>query len=629
MRSVQPLIETRPPSVAHLFLDRVNATPDAEAYRYPDRTGPDGTVADERWHTLTWAQTAQRVKAVAAGLMALGIRPADRVAISSGTRVEWITADLGIMCAGAATTTVYPTTNTDETAFILADSGSRALFAEDTEQLAKAVESRDRLPELTHVILFDAPDGGITADGLTVLTLAELEALGSQHLALDPGAVEASVEAIDGDGLATLVYTSGTTGRPKGVRLSHDGLAYQGLAQAESALIAADDVQYLWLPLAHVFGKTLVSGQIHTGHTMAVDGRVDRIVHNLPLVRPTVMAAVPRVFEKVCNSVAGNARARGGITYGIFRWAVDVARSHARATEARRLATGRGGAPLALRLQHALADRLVYARIRAAFGGRLRRAVSGSAPLAPEITYFFAGAGIPVLEGYGMTETTGAVAVNRQHDMRIGTVGTALPGSEIRIAEDGEVLLRGPGVMRGYHNLPDRTAEALDADGWLYTGDIGELDADGCLRITDRKRDLFKTSGGKFVAPSEIEGRFKAVCPFVSNILVIGEGRNYCTALITLDESVIMPWAAEHGLAGGSYADVVATPEVRRLIDGFVRRLNGELQRWQTVKKFTLLPRDLDVEHGELTPSLKIKRPVVERTYAAAVDGMYEGTNEW
>ncbi|WP_405017369.1 AMP-dependent synthetase/ligase [Kitasatospora sp. NBC_00070] len=630
MSSAQSTIDRRPPSVAHLFLSRVEATPNGEAYRFPvpvDEHAADGAPGAEQWRSLTWAQTAERVTAVAAGLMSLGIGPEDRVALSSSTRIDWIVADLGNMCAGAATTTVYPSTNAEETAFILANSASRAMFAENATQLAKVVSRRAELPELRTVILFDAPAGELETGGLDVLTLDELEQRGKAHLAEHPDAVSKAVEALDREQLATLIYTSGTTGRPKGVRLVHDCWAYEGLAQQESGLLRADDVQFMWLPLSHVFGKTLISGQIATGHVMAVDGRVDRIIHNLPVIRPTMMASAPRIFEKVYNGIAGKARAQGGAKYKIFLWAARVARDYARTTQANRIATGQNTAPLGLTLQHTIADKLVYAKIRAAFGGRMRGAVSGSAALAPEIGYFFAGAGVPVLEGYGLTETSAGSTVNREEDFRVGTVGQPLPGTEVRIAEDGEILLKGPGVMRGYHNLPEQTGEVLEADGWFHTGDIGELDG-GFLRITDRKKDMFKTSGGKYVAPSEVEGKFKAVCPFVSNILVIGNGRNFCTALIGLDEAVIMPWAAEHGLAGKSYAEVVASPEVNQLIDGFVQRLNGELQRWQTIKKFSLLPRDLDIEHGELTPSLKIKRPVVERTYADAVTEMYAGTVE-
>ncbi|MFC9327784.1 AMP-dependent synthetase/ligase [Kitasatospora sp. NPDC057015] len=625
------IVAGRPASVAHLFLDRVAATPGDEAYRYPvpvDEHAADGAPGAEQWRSLTWAQTAVRVKAVAAGLMSLGIRPEDRVALSSSTRVEWIIADLGNMCAGAATTTVYPSTNADETAFILSDSGSRALFAENAAQLDKAISRLDQLPELRTVVLFDAPAEVPEPAGVAVLTFAELERLGNEYLAEHPDAVDKAVAAIDKEQLATLIYTSGTTGRPKGVRLVHDCWAYEGRAQEASGLLRAEDIQFMWLPLSHVFGKTLISGQIATGHVMALDGRVDRIIHNLPAIRPTLMASAPRIFEKVYNGIAGRARAEGGAKYKIFLWAARVAREHARTAQATRIATGRESVPFVLGLQHALADKLVYAKIRAAFGGRMRGSVSGSAALAPEIGYFFAGAGVPILEGYGLTETSAGSCVNRAEDFRIGTVGLPLPGTEVRIAEDGEILLRGPGIMRGYHNLPEKTAEVLEPDGWFHTEDIGELTEDGFLRITDRKKDLFKTSGGKYVAPSEVEGKFKAICPFVSNILVIGNGRNYCTALIALDESVIMPWAAEHELAGRSYAEVVSSPQVRELIEGFVQRLNGDLQRWQTVKKFTLLPRDLDIEHGELTPSLKIKRPVVEKTYADAVAEMYAGAVE-
>ncbi|MGX4737385.1 AMP-dependent synthetase/ligase [Kitasatospora griseola] len=632
MSSAQSMIERRPPSVAHLLLSRVKATPNGEAYRYPvpvDEQAADSAPGAEQWRSLTWAQAGERIRAVAAGLMALGIRAEDRVAIASATRIEWIIADLGNMCAGAATTTVYPSTNADETAFILANSGSRALFAENAGQLRKAVEQKAELPALEYVILFDAAgEDARSADGLTVLTLAELEQRGAAYLGENPDAVDKAIDSLDKEQLATLIYTSGTTGRPKGVRLVHDCWSYEGVAQEASGLLRSDDVHFMWLPLSHVFGKTLISGQIATGHVMAVDGRVDRIIHNLPVIRPTLMASAPRIFEKVYNGIAGKARAEGGAKYKIFMWAAQVARDYAQTIQANMVAHGHESAPLGLRLKHALADKLVYTKIRAAFGGRLRGAVSGSAALAPEIGYFFKGAGVPVLEGYGLTETSAGSTVNRAEDFRVGTVGIPLPGTEVRIAEDGEILLRGPGVMRGYHELPEQTAEVLEPDGWFHTGDVGELGAGGYLRITDRKKDMFKTSGGKYVAPSEVEGKFKAICPFVSNILVIGNGRNYCTALIGLDEPVIMPWAAEHGMAGKSYAEVVADPATVELIDGYVKRLNGELQRWQTIKKFTLLPRDLDIEHGELTPSLKIKRPVVEKTYADRVTAMYAGANE-
>ncbi|MFG3040383.1 MULTISPECIES: AMP-dependent synthetase/ligase [unclassified Streptomyces] len=624
MSDTQTLIENRPPSVAALFLERVGRTPDAEAYRYPVAAA-SGTGPDE-WKSLSWGQAAERVFAIAAGLVDLGVQPEERVALASSTRVEWILADLGVMCAGAATTTVYPQTNAEESAFILADSESRVLIAEDAAQLAKAVERRAELPNLHHVVVVDAT--GVESDGDWVLTLAELEARGRAYLEDHPEAVKERVGAITATQLATVIYTSGTTGRPKGVRLPHDNWSYMAKAIASTGLVTQDDVQYLWLPLAHVFGKVLTSGQIEVGHVTAVDGRVDKIIENLPVVQPTYMAAVPRIFEKVYNGVAAKARAGGGAKYKIFQWAAEVARTYAKTTQDNFRRTGTASAPFGLTAKHKVADALVYGKIREAFGGNLRACISGSAALAPDIGYFFAGAGIHILEGYGLTESSAASFVNPGEAYRTGTVGKPLPGTEVRIADDGEILLRGPGIMEGYHGLPEKTAEVLESDGWFHTGDIGELSADGYLRITDRKKDLIKTSGGKYIAPAEVEGQFKAVCPFVSNILVHGADRNFCTALIALDEPALLGWAAEHDLAGRTYAEVVADQRTQKLIQGYVDRLNEGLQRWQTIKKFRLLPRDLDIEHGELTPSLKLKRPVVEREYKDLIEEMYAGSRE-
>ncbi|MFI6933021.1 AMP-dependent synthetase/ligase [Streptomyces sp. NPDC050287] len=623
MSDTQTLIENRPPSVATLFLERVAATPDAEAYRYP--VPPASGQGPDDWKSLSWAQAAERVYAVAAGLIELGVQPEQRVALASSTRLDWILADLGIMCAGAATTTVYPQTNAEESAFILSDSESRVLIAEDAAQLAKAVEKKAELPDLTHVVVID-PAGVETADW--ILTLDELEKRGAARLEKEPDLIKERVGAITKDQLATLIYTSGTTGRPKGVRLPHDNWAYMAKATAATGLISAEDVQYLWLPLAHVFGKVLTSGQIEVGHVTAVDGRVDKIIENLPVVEPTYMAAVPRIFEKVYNGVAAKARAGGGAKYKIFQWAAEVAREYAKVAQDNFRRTGTASVPFGLGAKHTVADALVYAKIREAFGGNLRACVSGSAALAPEIGYFFSGAGIHILEGYGLTESSAASFVNPGEAYRTGTVGKPLPGTEVRIADDGEILLRGPGIMQGYHKLPEKTAEVLEPDGWFHTGDIGELSPDGYLRITDRKKDLIKTSGGKYIAPAEVEGQFKAVCPYVSNILVHGADRNFCTALIALDEVAIVEWAKENGLEGKSYAEVVAAPATVSMVEGYVKQLNEGLQRWQTIKKFRLLPRDLDVEHGEITPSLKLKRPVVEREYKHLIDEMYAGARE-
>lgn len=629
MSDTQTLIENRPPTVAALFLERVAATPNAEAYRYPVPAA-GGSGGPDDWKSLSWGQAAERVFAIAAGLADLGLQSEDRVALASNTRVEWILADLGVMCAGAATTTIYPSTNGEESAFILADSESRVLIAEDAKQLAKARAHRADLPRLAHVVVLEAEDAVAHESDPEgwVLSLADLEARGKEYLAKHPEAIKERIAAITADQLATLIYTSGTTGRPKGVRLPHDNWAYMAKATVATGMINSDDVQYLWLPLAHVFGKVLTSGQIEVGHVTAIDGRIDKIIENLPIVQPTYMAAVPRIFEKVYNGAAGKARAAGGAKYKIFKWAAGVAREYAKVSQDNFRRTGNASVPLGLATRHKVADALVYSKLRDAFGGKLRAAISGSAALAPDIGYFFAGAGIHILEGYGLTESSAASFVNPGEAYRTGTVGKPLPGTEVRIADDGEILLRGPGIMQGYHGLPDKTAEVLEADGWLHTGDIGELSPDGFLRITDRKKDLIKTSGGKYVAPAEIEGRFKAICPYVSSIVVHGADRNFCSALIALDGPAILTWAADHGLEGKTYAEVVAAPETVRLVETYVQTLNEGLQRWQTIKQFRLLPRDLDVEHGDLTPSLKLKRPVVEREFKYLIDEMYAGSNE-
>jgi long-chain acyl-CoA synthetase len=624
----QDLIENRPPSVAALFLERVQATPDAEAYRYPVPATGEGP---EEWRSYSWGEAAERVFAIAAGLTALGVRPEERVAIASNTRVDWILCDLGILCSGAATTTVYPSTDTEETAYILADSESRVLIAEDASQLAKVRERRAELPALSHVVVIEE-QGAVAAEGDPedwVLSLGELVRRGAAYLEQNPQCVKETVAAIRADQLATLIYTSGTTGRPKGVRLPHDCWSYMAKAIARTGLVTAEDVQYLWLPLAHVFGKVLTAGQIEVGHITAVDGRIDKIIENLPVVQPSYMAAVPRIFEKVYNGVAAKAKAGSPVKYKIFLWAAGVAREYGKVTQDNFRRTGVASAPAGLKVKHAVADKLVYAKLRDAFGGNLRACVSGSAALAPDIGYFFSGAGIHILEGYGLTESSAASFVNPGEAYRTGTVGKPLPGTEVRIADDGEILLRGPGIMEGYHGLPEKTAEVLEEDGWFHTGDIGELSSDGYLRITDRKKDLIKTSGGKYVAPAEVEGQFKAICPYVSNILVHGADRNFCTALVALDEASLTQWADEQeGLKGKPYGEVVVSEQTRKMVEGYVEQLNSGLQRWQTIKKFRILPRDLDIEHGELTPSPKLKRPAVEREFGHLIEEMYEGTRE-
>ena len=597
------VIENRAPSVGRQFFDRVAATPNREAYRYPK---------GERWESQTWKETGEHVTKLAAGLVALGIEPEQRVGIASGTRFEWILADLAVMCAGAATTTVYPSTMADDVGYILADSECRVVFAEDDGQIAKLVERKAELPHLEKVVTFDG-----ATDGDWVIGMADLEKLGEELLASDPDVVESRIAATKPESLATLIYTSGTTGRPKGVRLQHKSWTYEGAAIQAQHILDENDLQFLWLPMAHSFGKVLLSTQLACGFATAVDGRVDKIIDNLAVVRPTFMGAAPRIFEKAHGRIVTMQASEGGLKEKIFKQAFKVG------LERDRLVREGKPVPFLLAKQHALFDKLVFSKIRDRFGGRVRFFISGAAALNREIAEWFGAAGINILEGYGMTESSAGSFVNHPDDNRFGTVGPVIPGSEVRIAEDGEVLIKGPGVMEGYHNLPEQTAEALTEDGWLRTGDIGELDADGYLRITDRKKDLFKTSGGKYIAPSAIESQFKAICPYASQFLVHGSERNFCVALITLDPDAMEGWAAENGMAGASYADIVGSQQVKDMVGGYVETLNARLNRWETIKKWILLDHDLTVESGELTPSMKVKRKVVEQNYRDDIDQLY------
>jgi long-chain acyl-CoA synthetase len=592
-------------SMASLFLDRVASTPDKAAFKRPQGSG---------WETFTWKQTGEKVKILAAGLRALGLKDEERVAILSGTRLDWILADIAILCAGGATTTIYPQNTPDECAFVIQDSNSVLLFAEDDGQVNKILQKRAELPTLKHVITFD----GKPSDDGFVMTLAALEEKGRAHHAANPDEYEKIARAVKNDALATLIYTSGTTGRPKGVELTHDCWVYEAEGLDACGILRSDDVQLLWLPMAHSFGKVLQAIQIKLGFESAVDGRQEKLVDNLASVRPTFVAAVPRVFEKVYNKVVAGAKEGGGLKYTIFKWAIE----NGKQASAMRQKGQQPGGLLGIKL--GLADKLVYSKLRDRFGGRLRFFVSGSAPLSRDVHEFFDAAGITILEGYGLTETSAASFVNLPNKMRIGTVGPALPGTEVKIApEDGEILIRGRGVMRGYHGLPDQTAETLK-DGWLHTGDIGEMN-DGFLRITDRKKDLIKTSGGKYVAPQAIEGKWKAMNPLLSQVVVHGNNRQFCSALVSLDPEAAKKFAIDNGLGDLAYGDLVKHPKINEAIQQSMNELNAGLARYESLKKFAILPKELSVDDGDLTPTLKLKRKAVETKYKDLLDSFYVG----
>ncbi len=586
-----------------MFLHRVEESGSKDAFQFPRGSG---------WARMTWRETGDRVRKVAMGLLSMGLESEQRCAILSSTRIDWILADLGIMCAGGATTTVYPSNTSKECEYILLDSETRFVFAEDDDQVAKLLEVREQLPNLEKVITFDGKGGH---DGW-VITLEELEALGAAHAEKHPELYQQTVEGIGPENLATLIYTSGTTGKPKGVELLHDCWVFTGGGIEGIGILSADDHQYLWLPLSHSFGKVLEAAQLKIGFMTTVDGRIPKLVENLGQVRPTFMAAAPRIFEKVYNKVVTGAQA-SPVKWGIFRWAVGVGR---RVSALRQRRKQPGGL---LKLQFRVADKLVFSKLKDRFGGNIRFFISGSAPLSRDMAEFFHAADILILEGYGLTESSAATFVNRPASFEFGTVGQALAGVKMKLDPDnGEILVSGRGIMRGYHNKPEATAQALK-DGWLHTGDVGEVAQSGNLKITDRIKDLIKTSGGKYVAPQHLEGKLKALCPYISQVLVHGNNRNYCTALITLDAESIPGWQTENGLGGTDYEELGDEPKVQALLQEAIDKLNEGLASYETVKKFAVLPRDLSVEDGDLTASLKVKRKVVEGKNQAILDGFY------
>jgi long-chain acyl-CoA synthetase len=602
--SLDTPLPAHPDTLAEAILNRVASTPDTLAFISP---GPDDSWSVKH----TWREAGDEMRTLGAGLLALGVELEDRVAIASSTRTEWIFADGAVMLAGGANTTIYPSTADDDFGYIMADSDSRFLIAEDDKQAAKALHQRDQLPDLTKIILMDGE-----GDGDFVISWAQLKELGVQKLVEDPKAIEDRVAQLTSESLATMIYTSGTTGRPKGVELPHRNWVFEGASIEALGIIYPDDLQLLWLPLSHVFGKVLLAAQYQIGFKTATDGRVPRIVENLGAIQPTVMVGVPRIFEKIYQTANSRAKEGGGAKAKIFQWAFSTSadiKAKQRAGQSAGMLAG---------VKMGLADKLVFSKIKALTGGNIRVLVSGSAALNGDVARWFDAAGLPILEGYGLTENTAAACITRPDDIAFGIIGPPFPGTQVKIAEDGEVLLRGPHIMRGYRNLPEANAESLLPDGWLATGDIGILDDRGRLKITDRKKDMVKTSGGKYIAPGAIAAQFKALSPLASNLVVHANNRNFATALVSLDPDALQAFADAHGLSG-DFATLSQAPEVRASIQESIDQLNAQLNRWETIKKFTILERDLSEEQGELTASLKVKRKVVEEHFADLLEKMY------
>jgi long-chain acyl-CoA synthetase len=546
------------------------------------------------WREVGWEEADDRVAALANGFLAFDVQKGDKVAILCRTRVEWTLADYALATIGAVVIPIYPTSSAAEIEFILGDSESEMLIAEDAEQLAKMDEFENELPALERVVGIDlAGPGG---------TLADVEAAGRAYAADHPDALKEASAQVGLDDTLTYLYTSGTTGNPKGCVLSQRNYAsmVESIVRVEN-LFREDDTVLLFLPLAHNFARLVQFLNPAVGFTLAYCADVREVSAALMEVKPTLFPSVPRVYEKVYAAVKSAAAESGGVKGRLAEWAFVVGQRKVK-----------GGDGALLGLQARLADKLVLGKVRARMGGRMRYAVSGGAPLAPEIAEFFQACGLTILEGYGMTECTTAATMNRPGGNRIRTVGPALPGIELRIEEDGEILIRGDNVFGGYYKNTEATAETLTEDGWLRSGDIGVIDEDGYLSITDRKKDILVTSGGKNVSPQVIENALKA-SPYISQVLVVGDNRPYVAALITVDEDEVKSLGA---------AD---SAEVRAAIEQVVEAVNVDLGRVEQIKRFVILPRDFSADEGEITPTLKLKRKICIEHFRDEFEGLYAG----
>jgi long-chain acyl-CoA synthetase len=579
--------------------DNAQVAPDAVQFARADGTGPTGTT----WTEITCGGFRDEVVAVARGLVAAGINPGDRVALMSRTRYEWTLLDYAIWAAGAVTVPIYETSSADQAAWILSDSGAVAVVVESTGHATLVAGVRDRLPELRHVWQIEL--GGV----------AELVAAGEP---VDPAEIEVRRKTVRADDVATIIYTSGTTGRPKGCVLTHRNM-YADIANAVPVLpnlFSEGASTLLFLPLAHAFARLIQIGVVQARATMAHCADTKDLVGALQDFKPTFVLSVPRVFEKVYNGARQKAEADG--KGKIFDRAEQVAVAYSEALET---ADGPG---FALRAQHALFDRLVYRKLRAALGGRCRDAISGGAPLGARLGHFFRGIGVTICEGYGLTETSPAAAANLPTGTRIGTVGRPLPGVTIRIEDDGEILISGDLVFRGYWHNDAATAEALTPDGWFRTGDLGRLDEDGYLTITGRKKEIIVTAGGKNVAPAVLEDQVRAH-PLISQCLVVGDRQPFIAALVTIDEEALPQWLAAHGKpASATLAELREDESLRAEVQGAIDLANQSVSKAEAIKVFRILPHDFTEATGELTPSLKVKRQVVHKTYAAEIAEIYQ-----
>lgn len=572
------------------------------------------TKVNGQWKGRTYAEWAECSRALACALLELGVAKGDRVGLLSENRPEWLIADQGILSSGAASVPVYPTLTAEQSAYILNDSGAAILLLSSAKQLEKIRSVQHELTTLKHVVVFDAFE---PAPGpLSVIGLAEFMALGEQCDGKHGAELDARVAALTGGDLASIVYTSGTTGDPKGAMLTHGNFTSNAEAVGPLINVQASDSCLSFLPLSHVFERIASYFIVNSGATIYFAESVEAVPANLLEVKPTFLVAVPRLYEKIKARVFDAMASAPPVRQKLFHWALEVGYAYQAANEA--------GEPIGfgLALKHTLADRLVFSKIRERTGGRLKLCVSGGAPLPADVGRFFGAIGIPILEGYGLTETSPVISLNRIGKLRFGTVGYALPGVTVKLGSDGELLAKGPNVMKGYWKKPEATAEAIDAEGFFHTGDIAEIDPEGLIKIVDRKKEILVMSNGKNIAPQPIEAALRG-SRYIEQAMVVGDRRNYVTALLVPDFATLTLWAEENGLGGLDRQALLAHPKALALFDAEVKAVNADLAHFETVKKFALLPREFEQARDELSAKLSLKRRVILTNNAEAVESLY------